>query len=200
LRSPPPDIRSVRSTHPVHGSVVFIDTPGFNATDNSDVVILTMITDWLVKIYKGNINLAAIVYLHKIDDNRITGSLLKNLELFVGLCGQKAMPNVVIATTMWGNVSADEGKQREEELKEQFWKGILDNGGRTERFNGTQESAWDIIGSIMHTTSSTTLLIQEEIVDGRRSLLKTKAGTHAEEKRLKVPKGLMNIFRNFFLR
>jgi len=121
---------------------------------------LGSIADLLVNLYQMNINVAAIIYMHKIDDNRTTGSLLRNLRLLADLCGQPAMPNVVI--TMWSRVDADDGTQREQELRT-FWKDILDNGGRTERFNGTYESAWGIIGSIMQNNAGTTVTIQQEM-------------------------------------
>ena len=129
--------------------------------------------------YRKNINIAAIIYMHKIDDNRMSDLLLKNLGRFTSMCGQTAMPNVVMVTTMWSRVSANEGAQREQELKKTFWKDILDNGGRTKRFNGTYESAWGIIGSIMQNNTGTTVNIQQEMVDAETPFRNTK---HARPK------------------
>ena len=50
LRTFTTDIRTVRVDHPILGSVVFVDTPGFDDTFKSDVEILTTIADWLVKV------------------------------------------------------------------------------------------------------------------------------------------------------
>jgi len=83
--------------------------------------------------------------LHCITDNRMTGSLLKSLKIFTNLCGQEVMPNVVIATTMWGEVKTEHGERREKELKDTFWKDLLDRGCRVERFEDTYESAWFVI-------------------------------------------------------
>ena len=55
------------------------------------------------------------------------------------------MPNVVIATTMWSKVDKDEGEQREAELKNKFWAEVRADGCKTERFENTYQSAWDII-------------------------------------------------------
>ena len=60
--------------------------------------------------------------------------------------GSKAMPNVVIATTMWSKVSENEGRKREDELKDMFWKEMMSNGCKTKRFKDTFDSAWDIVG------------------------------------------------------
>jgi hypothetical protein len=35
------------------------------------------------------------------------------------------MPNVVIATTMWGEVEENVGEQREQELKRYFWNQMV---------------------------------------------------------------------------
>lgn len=44
------EIRAVKTTHPTAGyPVVFVDTPGFDSTFNSDIEILAVIADWLVK-------------------------------------------------------------------------------------------------------------------------------------------------------
>jgi hypothetical protein len=129
----------------------------------------------LSRSYKGSVNIATIVYLHRISDNRMTGSVLKNLEMFVALCGQKAMPNVIIATTMWGEVKKENGLRRESELKREFWKDMVAGGCRTDRFEDTNESAWRIINCLSGEDPSRVLL-PHEIVDTHLRLNETKAG------------------------
>jgi len=200
LRSCTKDVRAIRSTHPADGyPVVFVDTPGFDDTSRSDVEILSMIANYLMKAYKGNINLASIIYLHKINDNRITGSLLTHLQIFSSLCGQNAMPNVVIATTMWSKVRKEEGDQREEELKCDFWKDILAGGCTVERFLSTYESAWCIIGSIVRKSSGKPFRIQEEMREGI-PVNKTGAGGCASKAVPKASMSLMQKLRSFFTR
>jgi hypothetical protein len=91
--------------------------------------------------------------------------------MFASLCGQTAMPNVVIATTMWGEVREANGIRREEELTRDFWKDMVADGCRIERFKDTRESAWDIVGK----NSGTTLLLQKEMGDNGKSLEETEA-------------------------
>jgi len=79
----------------------------------------------------------------------MTGSILKNLQTFATLCDKSAMPNFVIATTMWAKVDTEEGIQREEELKRDFGSKMKADGCRIERFENTEESAWHIIGSLV---------------------------------------------------
>ena len=88
-----------------------------------------------------NFNVATILYLHRINDNRMAGSLLKNLRMFISMCGQEAMPNVVLVMTIRGELRMDTGERREKELKETFWKEMLDNGCRVECFGDPYESA-----------------------------------------------------------
>lgn len=165
LRSVATDIRVVRTMHPTdHHPVVFVDTPGFNGPSPSDVDILQMIADFLVSTYKEKAKLVTIVYLHNISDNRMTGSLLGNIQTFASFCGQTAMPNVVIVTTMWDKVEDEEGSDREEELRDSFWKDMVTKGCKTERFDNTYESAWRIIGSVVGRDG-----VPSEIIDnGRR--------------------------------
>ena len=50
LQSHSVEPQTVRVAHPTDGySVVFVDTPGFDDTFKSDLEILTIIADWLVK-------------------------------------------------------------------------------------------------------------------------------------------------------
>ncbi|KIM73936.1 hypothetical protein PILCRDRAFT_716465 [Piloderma croceum F 1598] len=176
LKSYTAEIRTVRVSHPTdRHPVALVDTPGFDDTYKSDTEILSLIADWLVKTYKGNVNLATIIYLHRISDNRMTGSVLKNLEMFATLCGHEAMPNVVIATTMWSEVKKENGERREGELKRDFWKGMMADGCRTERFEDTYESAWRIIGNLGKKDRAPVLL-SHEIVDTHLRLNETQAG------------------------
>src|SRR5882762_3036489 len=87
-----------------------------------------------------------IIYLHRITDNRIYGSPPQHLQTFMSLCGQRTMPNVVIATTMWGHVGQENGERREAELKNGFCSEMGADAYRVERFQDTYESAWLVVG------------------------------------------------------
>jgi len=176
VRSETIGIRTIRAIHPTDGRpVVFVDTPGFDNTFKSDTEILTMVADWLRKAKRENIKIAAILYLHRISDNRMSGFAMKSLQLFSNLCGSQAMVNVVIVTTMWSKVGK-EGTTLEQALEAEVWKEMLDSGCRTERFENTSESAWNIVGCLMQNNPGATLLIQDEMRDARKSLDKTTAG------------------------
>jgi hypothetical protein len=123
----------------------------------------------------------------------MTGALLENLQIFANFCGQKAMPNVVIATTMWDKVDEEEGNEREDELKRDFWTGMVADGCRTERFENTYDSAWRIIGSVVGKDG-----VSSEIVGNARQA----AGAHADEaeSKRKELEAFMNQLLGIFAR
>ncbi len=111
---------------------------------------------------------------------------MKNLRIFSSLCGQMAMPNVVIVTTMWRNIPEELGIRREEELKKDVWKDMVAGGCRTERFQDTHESAWGIIGSLAD-KAPIQVQLSKEIVDGGLNIKETIAGISAYHERETQP-------------
>ncbi|KIM75843.1 hypothetical protein PILCRDRAFT_13216 [Piloderma croceum F 1598] len=158
LESLTDDIQMVEATHPKDGHLVmFLDTPTFGEHSYSSTDVLYQISQWLRQQGIGDLKLSTIIYLHRISDTRMDGSLLKNLQIFAKLLGPKAMPNIVIATTMWSKVSYEEGKRREDDLR-RLLQVMAANGCKIKRFDNTFESAWDIIG---RNTSTTPLSLQK---------------------------------------
>ncbi|KZP32044.1 hypothetical protein FIBSPDRAFT_723717, partial [Athelia psychrophila] len=149
LKSETSEIRAVRTKHPdEQGSVIFVDTPGFNDTNRSDIEILVQIAAWFVKIYQKNVPLSAIVYLHRISDNRMVGAPFKNLQMFAGMCGQETMPRVILGTTMWSETKPATGARREKELKGSFWADMIKQGCEAQRFGDSYKYAWELIGKL----------------------------------------------------
>ena len=76
----------------------------------------------------------------------MTGTPLKDLVVLKDLCSDENLKNIVLVTTMWGELQVESiGSEREEELLSTSWKDIINVGSRTCRFQGTRESAWEII-------------------------------------------------------
>jgi len=186
LKSCTAAVQAVNTTHDNH-PVVFVDTPGFDDTYKSDTEILSMIAEWLVQTYKGKFHITTILYLHRITDNRMAGSAAKNLRLFIDMCGKKAMPNIVIVTTMWGEVKETTGDRREGELKRDFWNDLLAEGCKVQRFRDTFASAWGIIGSL-DGKDSADLLLPQQIVDAKLRLNETDAGVSLNKELEKLVK------------
>ena len=108
----------------------------------------------------------------------MASTLLKNLAVLNDLCGDGNLKGVVFVTTMWDDVEESLGSKSEHRLVSNFWKDMIHLGSRTCRFQGTRESAWEIIGCLdlegCHQTR-TPLRIQREMVDRRLPLCETTA-------------------------
>jgi hypothetical protein len=66
------------------------------------------------------------------------GSAKKNLYMFKKLCGNNALKNVILVTTMWDKVSEAEGTARELELTStpDFWGWMVSQGSKVYRHTG----------------------------------------------------------------
>lgn len=97
--------------------------------------------------------------------------------MFAKLCGEEAIGNVVLVTTMWDSLKDQAvGERRQAELSKTYWKPMLEHGSKCMRFQRTYESARTIIDSIITRNSAHSLLVQEEMVDLHRRLSETEAG------------------------
>src|ERR1700727_3407644 len=96
----------------------------------------------------------------------MAGSMLKHLRMFRSICGQEAMPNVIIATTKCGEIKEANGERREEELKRDFWRDMVADGCRIERFKYTYHSAWYIIDRLTEAETAKAQLLHEMVGRG----------------------------------
>ena len=161
--------------------VRFIDTPGFDDTDTKDSDILTVIWEHISSI-KG-LRLSGLLYLHRITDDRVGGTAMKNLRMFQKLVGDDSMKNVVLVTTMWGKLqSSDDGDARVKQLTEtgKFWGDMITSGARHEKYDGTGEDALRIIHMMLYNRPRK-LQIQEELDNGQR-LTDTAAGKEVADR------------------
>ncbi|KAF3166292.1 hypothetical protein TWF106_009302 [Orbilia oligospora] len=176
---------SVHETKIGETTVRFVDTPGFSDTYLSDTEVLEMIADYLAAAYSKDMKLHGIIYLHPISENRMTNPATKNLEMFRKLTGEKNLKNVVLTTSMWDKVTAEEGARRERELKEKFWKVLLAFEAKTIKYKGTSESAREVAGLLME-NKPFYLQLQEEMGKGNKALKDTSAGREIMEELARV--------------
>ncbi|KAL2060460.1 hypothetical protein VTL71DRAFT_9491 [Oculimacula yallundae] len=155
--------------------VLLIDTPGFDDSKRTDVDILTEISKLLAVQYKLGVSLKGIIYLHRITDNRYQGSSVRTLDIFKEICGEKALRNVILASTRWDKVEEQEGAARETELRQKFWSYMLDHGSKMTRYHGDRDSAHAMISQLLG-SSNIVLDIQRQLVDEGRPLDETSAG------------------------
>ncbi|EPS42277.1 hypothetical protein H072_3744 [Dactylellina haptotyla CBS 200.50] len=176
---------SVHETKIDDTTVRFVDTPGFSDTYLSDTEVLEMIADYLAAAYTKDVKLNGIIYLHPISENRMTNPATKNLEMFRKLTGEKNLKNVVLATSMWDKVTVEEGARREKELKNKFWRLLLDFQAQTIKYRGTPDSAKEIASLLME-NKPFYLQLQEEMGKGNKALKDTSAGKEIMQEIIRI--------------
>ncbi|KAJ5273274.1 hypothetical protein N7478_008399 [Penicillium angulare] len=183
-------------------AIYLVDTPGFNDTYRSDFEIFSEIAFILSQIYRRGLKIAGILYLHRISDNRISGSTLRNFKLLETMYGMDAAHRVFLVTTMWGS-SKDE--QCEAALREsrllttrQFWGRFSEQGSQTKRWRGDEWSALSIVDALISLGDEggyKPLLIQRELVDEGKPLKETTAGLELMSEYTIAEKGLSEEIR-----
>jgi hypothetical protein len=88
------------------------------------------------------------MYLFRISDNRIGKTSLTYFHVINGLCGEQAMQNVSVLTTMWDQVKEPDGIRREQELENGFCKEVLE-GCSVDRFKNSHHSAWEVANKLL---------------------------------------------------
>ncbi|KAJ2924778.1 hypothetical protein H1R20_g12311, partial [Candolleomyces eurysporus] len=165
-------------------SVTLIDTPGFDDATKSDTEILRMIALFLTETYQHGKKLAGVIYIHRISDFRMDRRSTRNFRMFREICGDSTFKNVIILTNMWGQIGTDVGKARERELaSDLFFKSVLEKGAQMLRHDNTLESAQAIIKRLSD-NNPLVLQIQREIVDEKKDILQTAAGTELNKELL----------------
>lgn len=123
--------------------------------------------------------LTGIVYLHRISDVRLAGGGMRLLRVFKKLVGDSNLESVVLGTTMWDNVRAHEGEDRELELitNPDYWRDMIDLGSAVFRHDDGKASAERILQFFLDRRNTrVTLQIQRDLVDNNMTLGQTAAG------------------------
>ena len=167
-----------------------IDTPGFDDTSRSDIDTLKTISSYLGASFANGVRIDGIVYLHRVSDNRLGGSSLKNLRMFKKLSGTRTWPNTIIGTTMWVTGQHEQGERREGELmsNHDYFGDMLSGGAKVFRIaeygTGADEQRQSGLCIISHLIQAKRLLgieleIQRELVLEGKTLNETSAGREA---------------------
>jgi len=112
--------------------VVFVDTPAFPdpGSDNTvaGVDVEMKIRDWARKTFGRNIKITGILYLHKINENRMTQPPLPHYQMFRRLCGEGFHARVLLVTTMWEKLSNRDDGERRKVILRRHWSEMINNG------------------------------------------------------------------------
>ena len=107
--------------------------------------------------------LAGFIYLHDLSPARMLGATRGSLGIFRKLCGDEVLRNVVLGTTKWDNVNLEEGQQREQQLKDIYWKEMLQRGSVAMRVHADSSSAWEIVNRILENDAVDLARFQERL-------------------------------------
>jgi hypothetical protein len=157
--------------------VAIVDTPGFDDTYRSDEDILAELSEFLSAQYVwGEFDLKGIIYLHRITDPRMTGSAYRYFQMFQRLCGEHTFKNIVLVTTMWDQLTNRMvGVARDQELRNDFWSMMEEQGSQITKFDGSRDQAESIVLQLLG-KPPITLQLQHELVDRGLPLDQTSAG------------------------
>jgi hypothetical protein len=171
--------------------VYLIDTPGFDDTNRSNSDVLKTIAHYFSVSYAAGRFIDGLVYLHRISDNRMTGTAKQNINMFKEFVGGDNLSAITVATTMWKEGEMEDGLHREQELLEQptYFGEIIDGGGRMLRHGPFKDddddddermSALSIVSHVLKKARTRdghlVLQIQRELIDERKPLGETRAG------------------------
>ncbi|KAL8761938.1 MAG: hypothetical protein Q9184_001988 [Pyrenodesmia sp. 2 TL-2023] len=161
--------------YPIPNTTTFLlDTPGFDDPSISDTSVLQSIASCLADISEGLLfpNLAAqisgTIYIHAINEPRMTGSMMRNLSMLRLLVGEGNMEHCVLGTTKWGLEEPDVAEGREAELIQtrDYWGGFLAEGAVIERYGDSPESAREITRAAARRGDFVPRLMQEYAIEG----------------------------------
>ncbi|CAN9294932.1 unnamed protein product [Alternaria alternata] len=165
-----------------HDSVDLIDTPGIDDTIRPGLEILSEIVEFL---RQNQHHIAGVVYLHPIQERRLTGTLRLNLVLLQSICGEHFYSHLAIVSTMWDTLPygppTTEAERREKEFKQGddpvIWRDMLDKGSDYGRYIGVDCSSRAIITSLLSKHRAPPLLLELELRDRERAPEDTSAGS-----------------------
>lgn len=162
--------------------VELMDTPGFDDSVRSEFEALETTISELQSWASEGVH--AIIYIHRISDNKVSGSALRAFDTFFKMCGttDKVMERTAIVTNMWGCVSPELGEAREVDLKNNdtlLFRRAIELGAKFHRNDNPPQSAVEIvrtlIGNKSHFSKPVKLAVQRELSEGV-PLLQTSAG------------------------
>ncbi|KAF8164270.1 hypothetical protein K438DRAFT_1552078, partial [Mycena galopus ATCC 62051] len=168
--------------HTTGRKVRIVDTPGFDDSRSgvTDTDILKKIADYLLHEYDNNRKLNGLIYLHRISDPRFGGQSARNLRMFKELCGAQNYKNVVILTTFWSQVDKSRGPRREEQLRSQFFRPLVEGGACCMRHHQTVDDAGEVLSHIYSLVPVNPQITEEIRVQGK-TLENTAAGSVLRE-------------------
>ena len=115
--------------------------------------------------YNSDMKLGGVIYLHDISLSRMLGTTRKNLKVLQKLCGDDAFRTVILGTTGWIDSCKEDGDMRTQQLRDNYWRDMLDCGSKIFKFEDSSKSAWTLVDSILELNRN-----RAEVLQIRREL------------------------------
>ncbi|KIM39590.1 hypothetical protein M413DRAFT_193656 [Hebeloma cylindrosporum] len=131
--------------------LVLLDTPGFDHSDGpeQDVKNLERIAEWLDVSQRAGALVGGVLYLYDITIKQFNATERRNLAKPSTSAWCNDMRKTVIVTTNWPSCSDPILEKREQEMKDEHWKTLIEAGLQVRRFQGDSSSAWRVIDSLL---------------------------------------------------
>jgi hypothetical protein len=146
--------------------------------------------------------LSGLLYFHRISINRRNGFPQYTSSILKRLVGAGSFENVILVTTAWDEVDEETGDSREEQLKYDYWKPMIDRGSRIEQFMGTRKSTFTLLKPFIDQVNQRIKhrrdLERKKVIDSLRSEI-TRLGQDQQKLlreingELKNPEGRANL-------
>ncbi|KAF9450363.1 hypothetical protein P691DRAFT_471053 [Macrolepiota fuliginosa MF-IS2] len=134
--------------------VVFIDTPGFDySDDNDEYTTFKQLSRWLRDSYGPRVRLDGVIYMHNIWNEEVYHrSPLLTCGPLEELCGHDWRQKVILVNSHWDEHVKDDSKQREASLKTGYWRFMLSKDSPMVRYEspGDRKRAIEILKMIIN--------------------------------------------------
>ena len=125
----------------------------------------TFLTDSLPHFRQNRLmTIAGIICFHEITLTRMGWDARSALTTL--LCSDALLKNVLLVTTKWGEVQPAIGEKREEDLRNIYWKEMMQSGATMVRFEPTLTSTSTILDILLRNPP----ISVQTLVDQLRSL------------------------------
>lgn len=128
--------------------------------------------------YLRHTRVSGIIYLHRITEDRITGSSLTHFKVLEAICGDSFLQHICLVTTRW-EMSAPNAEYKEQELHDRFWEKMVLGGARVYRYDNSMETARNIAMELWRSPTvepAAMMQLQRELVQENKALVDTDAG------------------------
>ncbi|CUA69625.1 hypothetical protein RSOLAG22IIIB_04000 [Rhizoctonia solani] len=164
----------------------FFDTPGFDDSQKKPAEHLALIAVCLSELYESaqhRPHIHGVLYVHRITDNRMTGSSITNLRVFRKLIGPHVFKNLVFVTNRWTSPPNPTHVKFEDELvhDDQYFGRAIKAGARGGvdyriREGSTCSQAQETLLNLFLEYDPELLQIQRDLIDENKAIGDTEAG------------------------